>query len=261
MPLPVARIAPLVLTPWQYIEQAQTAAFSPAPNLTIARGTVLGQITNAVNDVDTITMAGTGNDWSLTIQNNNGTYTIYDLAYNISTANLQAAIRAMLNIQGANVYVTGTAGTSYVLTATGALAGYQIGIVTVDATNAGGTQAGLSGGGVTVVHTTTDDVAGQVKAYATGNSDGSQNPVGLSLYDFTTDQNGNITLGGAQTDAYGVWTGPGFGIAHGHTMTIPAYINGWFLESDLVGLDSGAITAFFAREFHLPAGAKAIRIP
>jgi len=263
----VARIDPLLLLPFIYPQFAEMGAVDPAPNLTVARGTVLGQIANAVNDVDTVTMTGTGGQWSITIANNNGTYTASNLAYNISAANLLIALTALPNIgytevagvQTPNIGVTGTAGSSYVLTGANILAGYPIGIVTVDPTNGGNTP--LTGGTVSVVHTTTNDLAGQAAPYATGHSDGTQNPVCISAIDFVTDQNGNIIVGGAQSNAFGNFTAPQFGIAEGHTQTVPVYYSGWFKESDLVGLDSGAVTAFKAREFILPDGTKSVRIP
>lgn len=267
----VARQDPVVLAPFKYPEFAEMEAFQPAPNLTIALGTVMGQVTNAVNDVDTITMTGTANYWSLTIVNNNGAATIHDLLFNITLANLQAAIAALPiinfgNAANVNVAVTGTAGSSYVVTGANQLAGYPIGAMTVDPTNAGGAQAALTGGTVSVVHTTTNDKAGQIKAYATGNSDGTQNPVGFAVFPFTTDQEGNITIGGATNDAYGNWNAPGFGVSMGHTSTIPLYLSGWFLKGDLVGLDSGAITALFARSFAttiagISGATGAIRVP
>lgn len=266
----VARRQPLILVPAVASWRAEEAAFSPAPNLTIVHGTVLGQITNSVNDVDTVTMTGTGGDWAITIQNNDGTYTASNLAYNISLANLQTALMNLPNIgytesggvQTANVTVTGTAGSSYVITGANQLAGLPIGIVTVDATNGGSN--GLTGGTVTVAHTTTNDKAGQIKAYASGNSDGSQNPVGIAKVSFTTDQNGNITIGGAETNFLGSFTGPTFGLNMGSTNTIPAYISGPFWESDLTGLDSTAITAFKGRTFQAYRGSTAdtlLRIP
>jgi hypothetical protein len=245
----VARIQPVELIPFIYPDRALTQAYDPAPNLTILRGTVLGQITAAVNDVDTVTMTGTGGTWALTIQNNNGTYTVSNLAYNISTAALQTAVQALPNIGSGNATVSGTAGTSYVITGAGALAGYPLGIVTVDPTNGGVTP--LTGGTVTVVHTTTNAVAGTVKAYASGNSDGSQIPLGIARKDFTTDQNGNITLG----------TGTSFGLAQGHTNTIDVYLSGYFREAELTGLDANAVTKFLGREFNLADGTKMLMIP
>jgi len=254
----VARLEPILLVPLLPYA-AERVAFQPAPSLSVVRGTVMGQITNATNDVDTVTMTGTGGQWALTVQNNEGTYTASNLAYNISTAALQAALQALPNLGAGDVTVSGTAGSSYVLTGAGSFAGFPLGIITVDATNGGVTP--LTGGTVTVVHTTTNNLAGQIKPYASGNSDGSQTPVGLTIVDFTTDQNGNITLGAAHNEVWGNFTAPGFGIAIGHTSSVPLFVSGWFRESDLTGLDSTAVTAFKGREFVLNDGTKSLRIP
>lgn len=56
------------------------------------------------------------------------------LAWDVSTADLQTALRALSSIAGANVDVTGTAGSSYVLTFVGTLAKTNVGAVTIAAT-------------------------------------------------------------------------------------------------------------------------------
>jgi hypothetical protein len=90
-----------------------------------------------------------------------------------------------------------------------------------------------------------------VKPYANANADGSQTAIGISMYDFSTDANSNVVLG----------NGTAWGIVLGHELTIPVYINGWFKEADLTGLDAAAIVDFFAREFNLADGTKSLRIP
>lgn len=68
---------------------------------------------------------------------------------------------------------------------------------------------------------------GTYKAYATGNVDGTQNPMGILQYAVTTDGSGNITNFSEQ----------------GPTGTYaPIYTKGTFKVSDLTGLDAGAIT-------------------
>lgn len=244
----VARQQVIKLLPFIYAERALTGAFDPAPNLTIARGTVMGQVTGAVNDVYTITMTGTAGQWSATVSNNGGTYTAANLAFNISTAALQTAIQALPNV-GANATVTGTAGTSYVVTGAAALAGGPIGTITVDPTN--GASNPLTGGTASAAHTTTDIILGQIKPYAAGNSDGSQIPVGIAMWDFVTDNVGEITLG----------LGGTYGLTQGHGVTNVLYISGFFREAELVGLDANAVTALKAREFNQPDGTKLLMIP
>lgn len=68
--------------------------------------------------------------------------------------------------------------------------------------------------------------------YATGNVDGTQNPVGVLQYACATDASGNITFGSiAGTSEWGL-TSKG----------APIYVSGIFRTEDLVGLDAGAVT-------------------
>jgi hypothetical protein len=80
--------------------------------------------------------------------------------------------------------------------------------------------------------------SGKIKAYATGNVDGSQNPVGFLVYDIVTDASGNVVYGA---------TGATVDLTRGQELTAPYYWKGTFLQSDLTGLDAGAITAFKGR--------------
>ena len=70
---------------------------------------------------------------------------------------------------------------------------------------------------------------GKLAAYASGNADGSQTPVGIVPFAITTDSSGNITVEG--------------GNVLGTTQdTIPVFIGGYFLSADLTGMDSNALT-------------------
>lgn len=81
---------------------------------------------------------------------------------------------------------------------------------------------------------------GKGAAYASGNADGSQvNIVGPATYDFVTDANGNVILGGAGSVA---------GIANSIDQTAEVYWKGSFLETELIGLDANAVTVLKARE-------------
>lgn len=69
---------------------------------------------------------------------------------------------------------------------------------------------------------------GSVKPYASGNTDGSQVPVGVAPHDVTVDASGNHTWGG------GMW---------GETyVSAPVYVAGAFRTTDLTGLDAAALT-------------------
>lgn len=82
---------------------------------------------------------------------------------------------------------------------------------------------------------------GLFKAYATGNSDGSQVPKGILMYDCVTDASGNITFG-TTAGAGGNFIGQGY-----TSLYAPIYISGAFKTADLIGLDAGAVAALFAR--------------
>lgn len=69
--------------------------------------------------------------------------------------------------------------------------------------------------------------------YATGNVDGTQNPVGILQYACATDASGNITFGSvAGTSEWGL-------TSKGAPMH---YSGGTFRTEDLAGLDAGAVT-------------------
>jgi hypothetical protein len=94
---------------------------------------------------------------------------------------------------------------------------------------------------------------GVYKAYSAAAADGSQVAKLILTYDVTVDANGNITL----TQSAGVTGGP-----FGETVkSCPAYANGAFKTTDLVGLDATAMTDLGA---HLEQGTLAngiVRIP
>jgi hypothetical protein len=193
---------------------------------TYARGTILGEITTTgANDVETVTIGGSpaGGTWTYTATPPGGVSQVLTEAYNVSLAALQADLEG---IYGAgNVIVTGTAGSSYVITFTGALARASIAIAVTSG-------AGLTGGTsptATIAHTTTGAVdTGTFGAYASGNSDGTQNPKGILQYACTVDASGNITVA---TEV------PGF-----TEKCVPMYRSGTFRCEELVGLDATAVT-------------------
>jgi hypothetical protein len=88
---------------------------------------------------------------------------------------------------------------------------------------------------------------GNVKAYASGNVDGSQVPVGVLQYDCTVDAAGNHTWGG------GLW---------GETYpSAPVYVRGAFATTDLTGLDAAALTNGKWRLLHGTVAAGVVEIP
>jgi len=69
---------------------------------------------------------------------------------------------------------------------------------------------------------------GNFKAYASGSSDGSQNPRAILAYDVTVDGSGNHSYAGADQ-----------GVTY---PSAPAFISGYFSCADLTGLDATALT-------------------
>lgn len=103
------------------------------------------------SEVQTITFYGSpsGGTWTATF---NG-FTTSALAYNISTANLQTALRALTSIGSTGCTVGGSAG-AWVVTFAGTLASTAVPMITVDTT-------GLTGGTIFgTIATTTPGVAG-----------------------------------------------------------------------------------------------------
>jgi hypothetical protein len=79
---------------------------------------------------------------------------------------------------------------------------------------------------------------GKLKAYASGNSDGSEIPKGFLVYDIVSDASGNVVYGA---------TGAVVDFTRGQEITAPFYWKGTFLQSDLTGLDANAITVLKGR--------------
>jgi hypothetical protein len=88
---------------------------------------------------------------------------------------------------------------------------------------------------------------GSVKPYASANTDGSQVPIGVCMYDVTVDAAGNHTWGG------GTW-GEQYESA-------PVYTVGQFLTTDLVGLDAAALTNGKWRLLHGTVASGVVEIP
>jgi hypothetical protein len=87
--------------------------------------------------------------------------------------------------------------------------------------------------------------------YASGNSDGTQVPVGIAVYDMVVDANSMVILG---------TTGAVQDLTHVTQSTGEIYYRGSFLESELTGLDANAVTVLLAREIGVGAN-KVLEIP
>lgn len=106
------------------------------------------------SEVQTISITGapTGGTFSLTF----GGQTTPALAYNASTSAVQTALQALSSIGAGNATVTGTAGSSYVVTFTGTLANTNVAPIVAVGTFTGGTSPAIS------VATTTGGASGQL---------------------------------------------------------------------------------------------------
>jgi hypothetical protein len=116
---------------------------------------VNGVTANEVQHVD-LTNTPTGGDFTLAFGGQQTTA----LVYNATTAAVQAALRLLSTINGANVTVTGAAG-AYIVTFMGALAGTDVGPIT-------GNGAGLTGAGAQPAVVVTQVTTGSTTAIAAG---------------------------------------------------------------------------------------------
>lgn len=194
---------------------------------TYKRGQVLGEMVGT-DEVNTITVNATGGVWKF-IYN---AITSGNIAQGLAPDDVRPIVEAMSSVGFGNVRVDGPTGGPYVFTFINALGSQNTSAVTTDAT-------GLTGGaGTAVVVNTTPGVAGSPGTwaiYASGNTDGSQNPNAILRRACVTDAAGNITYGGA-----GVVAGGGEQPGQVYKYT-DAFFQGAFFTDDLVGLDAAAV--------------------
>lgn len=207
-------------------------AINLAPSSTFTKGTVLGNITSAANDVQTVTISGSPTGGSFTLSGTNPltgqSFTTAAIAYNAASSAVQTALTASTAFGTGNVTVSGSAGGPYTITAAGAMVDMPVPVMTHADSFTGGTTPAAA-----VAHTTTGRSAGTYAAYASGNSDGTENPRCILKFDCATDASGNITYGPSAIG--GPW---------GETYpSVPAYFSGYFDTSLLVGLDSNAVAS------------------
>lgn len=103
---------------------------------------------SATNEVQTITSDATGGTFTLSYRG----ATTAGLAYNVSTANMQTALQGLSTIGSGNATVSGTAGTSYVITFASGLAATDVEPITLDGSS-------LTGGDAAIVVTTEGESA------------------------------------------------------------------------------------------------------
>jgi hypothetical protein len=218
------------LTPAMFPERMLKASLPVAANQHMVKGTIVGVCTNAsADDVQTLTQASaTGGTFTLTF-GFGAVYTTAPIPYNATAAQVQSALQALPNIGVGNLTCTGGAlgSAAVVCTYGGNLANQPQPIFAVN-------NAGLTGSGaaVSVAHTTVGVANGAMEPYASGNTDGSQTPIGILVVEVATDTQGDVTYGPLPV-------GNGFGaIRH----VAPIAISGYYNTADLTGLDSNAVS-------------------
>ena len=227
----------------QYTNKELQSAFFPddlrieglamQANDSLAAGTVVGIVTTAAaSDVQTLAVTGTptGGSFGLLYGSSYGPqYIASNIPYNATAAQVQAALQALPNIGAGNVTCTGGAlpGTAVVITFSGDFADQPQPVIQV-------VQAAFTGGSspaATITHTTTGVANGAIGAYASGNTDGTQKPIGILMAQSVTDGAGNVTFGAVPGSA-----------EFGRTFsTTNVAIRGYFNTGDLTGLDSTAV--------------------
>lgn len=225
------------LAPYVYPERAAFRAVNLGPNLTIARGTVLGLVTATADDVQTISDTPTVTAGTFTISGTNPltgeAFTTDDLAYNVAIADLETELEAHLGT--GNVAVTGgpLPGTDVVLTAAGDMAARPLALMTIDS-------SALTGGTLAIAHTTTGRTAGTAVAYDDdGTDDGRRTAIGIAQYDMESDDEGYIYLGELVSGRFQRF--------EAGNVAVDIYTAGYFKTDELVGLDAAAVTDLHGR--------------
>jgi len=212
------------------------------PNQTIARGTVLGQVSAAnANEVQTIDFApigGSGNapaagTFTLSITGiDGGTFTTAALAWNIANADLKTAIEALLDAAGytgATVVVAGgPAPADVTVTFGGTAANWDMPLLVATSSLL---DVGARATTLTVVETTPGNRIGLWGPYSDVAADGRDVARAIAAYSFRTDNVGRVVFAGAGES-------PEYGTYH---LTAPAWFKGRFRTTDLTGLDANGI--------------------
>jgi hypothetical protein len=174
--------------------------------------------TGTANEVQVVYASGTVSGGTFTITYSGQTTSA--IAYNATTAVVQAALEALSNLAPGDVVVTGTAGTRYILTFGGTLLATDVSAVTIG-------NGSITGGGSYLVATATAGEAGSngtYKAVLSSSTDGSQTAKAILEFASATDSSGNITLGAAS----------GGGDKQQTVTNVPAFVSGTFKCEDLL---------------------------
>jgi hypothetical protein len=207
-----------------------------APNTYFARARVLGQITNAANDVQTATVTGGPTGGLVRVRAAHpmsGAIGTFDLPWNATNVVAQSAIRGLMGPTNYNVTGGPWPGTPLVFTAAGQFVSMPILLMVVS-------ENLLTGGAApaaTFVKTTHGRSKGTFAPYVPGNADGSEVAKGLLQYECATDSAGNITFGPRAVEGYAGEVRP----------DAPMWVEGTFDTKEIVGLDAAAVAAMGGR--------------
>lgn len=217
------------LVPFQAGDEVFMQPVRLAANTTFLKGTVLGEV--GTNEVQRITVTGgpTGGSFTATVLGQTAT-----IPYNATAAQVKALIGALSSVGVDNVLTSGgpLPGSTVDVTFINLLGDKDITTITVN-------NAGLTGGtspaaAITTPTAGTGTGPGIYAAYASGNTDGTQNARAILPFDCITDANGKITLG----------TATGGDDRQRTYDTIPVYVSeAVFKTTDLVGFDATALAA------------------
>lgn len=210
------------LVPLFNAEDAEEIEVALAANLTLAKGTVLGEKLGQ-NAIQTVGISGTPTGGTFTLAY--AGQTTASIAYNATAAQVQSALEALSTIGVGNVSVAGGPGpgTAWVVTFQNALGFQVINAMTHADSFTGGSSPAAS---VTQTNAGSAGTKGTYAPYVYNNTDGTQFPKVILAYACSTDGSGNVTLTGE-------W---------GATVkAAPAFMRGYFATQDLVGLDQNAV--------------------
>ncbi len=228
------------VVPYLDPEKARETPINIPPGVTILAGTILGQITGSANDVQTVSDVPTITAGTFTMSGVNPLtqtpFTTAAIAYNAANSAVKAAVELAASLVGPAPTITmgggALPGTDMTLTFGGNWANMPVALMTINS-------AGLTGGTLSVAKTTVGRSLGTYKAYANGNSDGSEDAKLIMKYTVTSDAQGFITFGPAAT-----------GGSRGEVYRdCPAWRpgGGVFKTSELVGLDAAGIVDLGAK--------------
>ena len=172
----------------RYPKDVRTLGVRLPGGLNLTAGTILGE-QNIVtrNAVQTVTISGSPTGGTFTLTTTDG-QTTGPVAYNITTANLLAALQALLGTSSV-ASVTGTAGTSYVITFSGDWGNRNISTLVATSALTGGTTPAATCATTTVGSAGPTGTAG---VYAHANSDGTQVPRYLLMKNVQTNARGMV---------------------------------------------------------------------